>query len=162
MPSNSKLILVTGDAICDNNYYKGVRETADSRKSPGFQPRPTDGGALLLEKLIATATADLSGWRTQFDLDSDQETLPQAYHAFCLWEPQPADPQEKDPDKQYKVWRAVEPPLGYGQDSENPKKIGRRRTPVDPPEILVIDDAGLGFRDPKQEGNWPLNAEWEG
>ena len=50
-----KTILVTGDPICDHNYYKGKRQTADSDEKRGFRYYRTGGGALLLKDLIAAA-----------------------------------------------------------------------------------------------------------
>ncbi len=167
MASNSKLILVTGDSICDNNYYKGERPTADSTSKLGFRDFQVDGGALLLKELIKTATVDCKGWRTEFALDVNHKKLPPAYHAFCLWEPQPAFLAE-DSKQQELVWRAVEPPLGYGHDAEA-SKGGQQSTPPsslfnvdEPPQVLVIDDAGLGFRRPDQKANWPFRDDWSG
>jgi len=153
--AQSKLILVTGDPICDHNYYRGNRATADSLEPRGFRFRRTGGGSLLLKDLVEKATADLDEWRTEFGLDSDFENLPSASHAFCIWEPQENDPNEKDSAKKHQVWRAVEPPLGYGHPShpetEGEKKgsgaLMPRTTALEvPPDIIVIDDAGLGFR----------------
>jgi hypothetical protein len=117
--NESRLIRVSGDCVCDHNFYKGNRSTADSSQSPGFRVTESCGGALLLKELIAKATADLSGWRTEFGIGPDFAALPSEYHAFCLWEPQVANPWEEDLKKQYKVWRAVEPPLGYGQPGDH-------------------------------------------
>jgi hypothetical protein len=49
-----KTILITGDPICDHNYYKGKRPSADSKELRGFRFTQEGGGALLLKKLIAT------------------------------------------------------------------------------------------------------------
>src|SRR5437764_2457371 len=98
MSATSKRILVTGDAICDNNYYKGNRPTADSSETRGFRPVPSRGGALLLTDLMDSCTADLPGWTTDFAFDSTYMSLPPTYHAFCLWDPQVAHPLHKDRD----------------------------------------------------------------
>lgn len=165
--NSSKQILVSGDCVCDHNFYKGKRATADSSQPRGFRARESCGGALLLKELVAQATADLpGGWRTEFGAGPDFKELPSDYHAFCLWEPQVANPWEKDAKKQYEVWRAVEPPLGYGQQGEKAaagtcgkqcgEPLSKGAAPFSgPPEIVVIDDAGLGFRSAKAKSRWP-------
>ena len=173
MTATSQLILVTGDAVCDHSHFLGKRLTADSPEPRGFRLTRKGGGALLLKHLIGQATSDIAGWKTEFGLDEDYETLPPAYHAFCLWEPQVGNPQEKDTRKQVQVWRAVEPPLGYGHptsdaDPESPALVhaaavrGREQPLSIPPEIVVIDDAGLGFRHASCKDHWPFRAEWTG
>ena len=156
-----KTILVTGDPICDHNYYRGHRATADSADERGFRLTRTRGGAILLNDLIVEATAQLEGWKTEFGLKVDHEELPQSYHAFCLWEAQVSNPFEKDAKKRVEVWRAVEPPLGYGQPAKphaltRPVALGHRRKGAADPEIVVIDDAGLAFRDGSSRDHWPL------
>ncbi len=167
--ANSGLVLVTGDLICDHAYYRGNRPTADSNERPGFRYARTGGGALLLKDLIAAALAGKQEWKVEFGLDEDFESLPPQYHAYCLWEPQVYDPEEKDSEKQIKVWRAVEPPLGYGHpDSESKSEtpVTHRKEAIRPrkkaletdPKVLVIDDAGLGFRHPSNRKCWPTQS----
>lgn len=166
----SRTILVTGDPICDHNYYRGKRPTADSSHERGFRPTMTDGGALLLKELISKAIEPLTGWRTEFGLNLKLEDLPQDYHAYSLWEPQISNPTEKDEKKRFEVWRAVEPPLGYGQKVSEPKdekekeafwkkriaSMGTRHDPTEAPNIIVIDDAGLDFRTRSSRDRWPF------
>jgi RyR domain len=166
----AKTILVTGDPICDHNYYRGNRSTADSPEKRGFRLTRTPGGALMLKELIAKATASLPGWRTEFGLKVNHETLPQDYHAYCLWEPQLSNPSEKDEKKRFEVWRAVEPTLGYGQKESEPLNekekstfrerriaaMGTSRRLKEVPAILVIDDAGLDFRRASSKDRWPF------
>src|SRR6185369_14893352 len=117
-----RTILVTGDPICENNYYRGNRRTADSAEKRGFRVAKTPGGALMLKQLIETMTAipALSHWQTEFGLKLNFEKLPDNYNAYCLWEPQVSNPTEKDEKKRFEVWRAVEPTLGYGQKKAEP------------------------------------------
>lgn len=171
--TTSKTILVTGDPICDHNYYRGNRPTADSTEGRGFRLARTPGGALMLKDLIAKATALLAGWQTEFGLQLDHEALPQDYHAYCLWEPQLSNPTEKDEKKRFEVWRAVEPPLGYGQKESEPlgekekrafrnrraAAMGTRRVLKQVPDIIVIDDAGLDLRRASSRDRWPFPAE---
>lgn len=160
--------MVTGDPICDHNYYRGNRSTADSPEARGFRFTRTAGGALMLKDLIAETTTSLPGWRTEFGLDVNHEALPQDYHAYCLWEPQLSDPTETDEKKRFEVWRAVEPALGYGQKGSEPAdeneksafresrmaSMGTTRRFEVVPDIMVIDDAGLDFR--RAKDRWPF------
>jgi hypothetical protein len=114
--SATKTILVTGDPICDCNFYQGERTTADSSKSRGFRlSGKIPGGALLLCDLLAKVLEVQPGSCVEFGLDIDPKKLPSHYHAYSLWEPQVANPGEKDESKRNTIWRAVEPVLGYGQ-----------------------------------------------
>lgn len=156
-----KKILVTGDPICDHNYYKGRRPTADSEETRGFRYYRTGGGALLLKDLIAATMEEGKGdqgWVTEFGLDPDFESLPLKYHSYCIWEPTAGAEGTE-------YWRAIEPPLGYGHPDEAPPAAGcpkpRSDAYIPPPEppagrpdIVVIDDAGIGFRDPSRRSLW--------
>jgi hypothetical protein len=163
--SDGKLILVSGDCVCDHNYYKGKRPAADSRETRGFRVTETCGGALLLRDLIAQTTAGLAGWQTGSGYGPDFKTLPSEYHAFCLWEPQLSNPGSENPAERVEVWRAMEPPLGYGQPGEKATVrvcgkscCGSAREDAQAaqaPDIIVIDDAGLGFRNASARDQWP-------
>lgn len=165
MSTSSKLVLVTGDPICDNNYYKGKRRTADSGEKPGFRFHRSGGGALLLNDLIKLAL-NKDGWTAEFALNPDFATLPLNYHAFCLWEPK----QINDRNDKAEYWRTVEPPLGYGHHDDdsiamaNPKPRADayepRSKPLNQvPNIIVIDDAGIGFRNKLREPLWPVAGQ---
>ncbi len=178
-----KTILVTGDPICDHNYYKGRRFSVVSDERRGFRSECFGGGALLLKELIsrvieaaekAQTEADAQeqakagandktesakdardAWQVEFGLNEDFATLPTAYHSYCIWEPQDG-PKGLDSEKQTQFWRMIEPPLGYGPKAEedaHDTESGLRKSAYDPPaephtpnpDIVVIDDAGLGF-----------------
>jgi hypothetical protein len=167
----NKCILVTGDPVCDHNYYRGNRSAANAPDMPGFRVTETGGGAFLLKELIATltdpnVTPNMAGWHAVFGLDVDYKLLPPQHHSFCLWEPQISNPLEEDPDKQVKVWRTADPLLGYGHpvDEEKlenntlgnkPAIIPLRKQLSATPDIIVIDDAGLDFRKNESESCWP-------
>lgn len=161
-----RTILVTGDPICENNYYRGNRRTADSAEKRGFRvDKKRPGGALMLKRLIETmietANPTLANWQTEFGLTLNFEELPDNYNAYCLWEPQVSNPTEKDEKKRFEVWRAVEPTLGYGQKEAEPvnedERTDLKRTgPLEAPDIIVIDDAGLGFRNGSSKERWPV------
>lgn len=168
MDDKTRMILVTGDVVCDHNYYRGNRPTADSTQPMGVRFACTGGGALLLKDIINETAKDLPGWSTAFGLDPDYEALPPTYHAYRVWEPQIANPDENDPKKQFSVWRAGEPPLGYGHPALAPadraaaapkaEAAPTTRLPVGANAILVIDDAGLGFRHGGYKNHWPFAA----
>ena len=149
----SKTILVTGDPICDHNYYKGERPTATSDNPRGFRDAQEGGGALLLKKLIVATMGKEADCTTKFGLDERYRSLPLAYHSFCLWEPQIGNP-EADSREQIHYWRTVEPPMGYGPKgkiSQADKAYSPNPIPcTETPEVVVVDDAGLGFRKHKE------------
>lgn len=170
-----KRILVTGDPICDNNGYVGKRRTADAPERRGFFMKQMGGGSLLLSGLIAQAVADLKDWKTEFGLEVDPKTLPPEYHAYCLWQPQIANPGAEKRE-QFQVWRASVPALGYGHPnppsaangegetapSTHGPTLGRFKAPSSAPEIVVIDDAGLRFRQADSKECWPFGAAEQG
>lgn len=186
----ARLVLVTGDPVCDHDYYRGIRTAADSCEDLGFRVIRTGGGSLLQEMLIrevlqqaqaretgasakGAAPATVNGrnaekWESQFGLTLEYRALPSRYHAFALWEPQLRNPKEKDPKKQKeRVWRAVEPLLGYGSREPDPAdesvaaedpripRLGKCAASKRDPDILVIDDAGLDFRCESSRARWP-------
>lgn len=173
---NAKTILVTGDPICDHNYYKGKRPSAVSPEPRGFRSERVGGGALLLRNLIAqvidagvkakaeamengnddTVETTNDDWQVEFGLNDDFRTLPSKFHSFCIWEPL-VGTTGADPKSSPLFWRMLEPALGYGHTSEehsHEPEHKRRENAYDSPkdscnpnpEIVVIDDAGLGFR----------------
>jgi RyR domain/ATPase family associated with various cellular activities (AAA) len=163
LPNKPMSILVTGDPICDCHFYSGERATADSPKARGFRiSRINRGGALLLNDLIREVLDGHVQFTIEFGLDIDLEQLPSHYQGYCLWEPQIANPQEKDLSKQDHIWRASEPLLGYGHpenDGNSKGSLGLRRNDLEIPDILVIDDAGLDFRKESSRSRWPIMPE---
>ena len=165
-----KQVLVSGDCVCDHNVYKGDRRTADSAEERGVVEKQECGGALLLHKLISQ-TLKISGkddWQAEFGFGPHLDDLPSEYHAFCLWEPQVKDPSAEKKDR-FDVWRAIEPPLGYGHPGSAspptscdkscgiPSAAPKRRAGY--PEIVVLDDSGLGFRDQAFAKQWSLPSK---
>jgi hypothetical protein len=90
----------------------------------------------------------------QFDLNVTVETaLADHLHGYAIWKAFPANPQN---EKEGLVWR-IQTPLGYGsrRDPLPPLPLGLRGNGVNGAEILVIDDAGLGFRFDTTRQAWP-------
>lgn len=158
-------VYVTGDAVCDHSFYNGQRPTADSDKTPGFRYSVTGGGALLLKDIIEAVTKE-DNIAVEYGLDASYRKLPMSHHAFSLWELDDTEkPCSDDKQKTYECWHAIKPELGYGQKGFQPqgedahelnKESIIHRSPrlSRAPSILVIDDAGNGFNDPKYKKEW--------
>ncbi len=106
----------------------------------------------LSEELAAAATPG-PPFHVHFDLNAKEDScLPAHLHGYAIWKPVPVASRSKD-----FVWR-IEKPLGYGSLGDAPptfpedvKRVGLERVP----EIVVIDDAGLGFRFDTAKHAWP-------
>ena len=158
----SRTILVTGDAVYDHFSYTGERGTADSPQTRGFRQEATLGGAKLLHDLIvavlqAAPDASLQAeWSAHFGITfSDPARLPSQYHSYALWKPFPAA------EGKGQVWRAADA-LGYGtpESSSDSNRLGIRN-PEAPsaPDILVLDDAAIGFRHRTASPRWPVDPD---
>lgn len=161
MPDSKKLVVVAGDPICDHNFYRGTRATADSKSTQGFEVEVTRGGALLLADIIGTTISDMPSWSVESACDVNFRRLPTAYHAYCLWEPHECQ-VKSSVVPQVRVWRAAEPAFGFGKDDGKTRKagsLGKPRTLRNSPDILVFDDAGLAFRD--DPSRWPNSLKGE-
>lgn len=157
-----KTILVIGDPVCDHNFYKGERQSADALENiRGFRYDCIGGGALLVKKIIAETMQDAEEWTTEFGLNPHFESLPLTHHAFCCWEPQASGGGKSE----VRHWRAVEPPFGYGHpEAELPSVFATKSRPdayernpdgtSESPNIVVIDDAGVGFRKSDYKDLW--------
>ena len=171
--------LVTGDVVVDHHLYVGERNKA---AGSGFRARAAAslvefGGAALIERLLDTRSdAEPRPWSVAFGLVKDGRLYE---HTFAVWEPrEPPGGDKKSP----KVWLAQEagygpPPASVGADdiaatatAARTARVGdpdsaastgpaaescpaRSRAAPDSPEILVVDDAGAGFRD--RPACWP-------
>ena len=116
--------------------------------------------AAVVQKKIAEIDAQihsLSGKRSfgvqfgpnidvDFDLSSD-------LHGYAIWKPFPAAPEK---ERGGDVWR-IQKPLGYGSKPQTPRPFSKALHQADgpPPDILVLDDAGLGFRFGTAQSEWP-------
>lgn len=153
MAKTAKQILITGDVVCDRDFYCGNRFTADSEESRGLVAKITAGGSRLIRELVNVVQKS-TDWDVEFGLDVDVDKLPLQYHAYCYWEPELYDPDDKEPPRM--VWRGVPPILGYGPKDETSKTSPWKPiTPSAEPQIVVIDDAGLTFRHAESKDSWP-------
>lgn len=157
------MILVTGDVVLDHNIYVGQRFTPASEVAIGTRHRREPGGAILtfglLNEMAANGhSANANGGRitsgnVAFGLSNVTvdalDKWPPEFHSGALWEPFPSH------DGRNLHW-GLSRSLGYG----------RRTKPAYPASpaadlekckccLVVIDDAGLGFRLRPAAGCWP-------
>ena len=147
------MILVTGDVVLDHNIYAGKRSTSDSDATSGMLYRTQLGGAFLtfgllesLERTAAPATGEGQFSATNLFFGLNQTTIdalhewPSDFQVGAVWD------AFDGPKKDESHWR-LSKNLGYGFR-------GRSAYPALPatglaevkPQVLVIDDGGLGFR----------------
>lgn len=195
------VILTTGDYIRDVNIYAGSKPTPASDVEPGSQIKSEDGSVFLIRGLLSRTANSL----TQQDVEHKKETeftdpLPyfdvnlgiseeqldrarqsNLLSSYAIWKPHPKTKDEND--KHNLVWRAVQPPPGYGtavqgqasKESTNYACLADDKCVLEPSaelkkpcKVLVIDDASLiirhcshnpcrklwpAFLDPQSKGN---------
>lgn len=133
-----KTVCVTGDVVLDQHIYKGARAYPRSPEAPGTCIHNSRGGAHLLCRLV---DAVLPENEVNFGLRlKPSSRMPSQCVCSALWEGYPLHRGEK----KERVWRTVEL-LGYGDAAVDcaPVLLADAQASSD---ILVIDDAGLGFR----------------
>lgn len=156
MPAAKKTILVTGDVVVDHHMYQGARATPDAPQRLGTRLCQVRGGAWLLYRLLhqagqAAPPAD-GGCDVVFGLDETSlDGLPSHWHSYASWRPSPA----ADGGKGH-VWRLHEA-LGYGDPPDGSRRFVPRGSAAQgqPAQVVVVDDAGLGFRFADAQAAWP-------
>ncbi|MDQ0291578.1 RyR domain-containing protein [Oligosphaera ethanolica] len=148
MKRMAKRILVTGDFVLDNHVYEGQRQNFCD-KQVGVRVVRQLGGAALVHDLLSALLGE--GAKTSLDLGVKlptgvdkirPELVPDTCQAYAFWKPFD------------KVWR-TESGMGFGGDCSKgapdvkwpPYKVAEQA-----PEVLVLCDGGLGFRDSSE--NW--------
>ncbi|MHB9024760.1 MAG: RyR domain-containing protein [Armatimonadota bacterium] len=168
-----KHVLVTGDFVIDHHYYWGGHSFPTSSPHNGMLAIEQLGGAGLLISLLISVShqskvANIKPDREEdftvcSGLDEDSIiSLPQSLHSYALWKPCTSGTGNKE-----RVWR-VSDALGYGSVVDAPTAIqGLRRCPKSACHILVLDDAGAGFRFTHAKELWPpvlheptVDIEW--
>jgi len=170
----SRTVIVTGDVTIDWNLARlsmsrtpGQVWDPDDRVRACWQP----GGAALLAGLISDAvTAPCADGGVNVELTTPppptagcHPTDAQHYHSYALWEPHPYDTSL--PRDKRRVWRVSEF-LGWDEPGAGCGDVVPPRLPPDEPEspdLIVLDDAGLGFREASEawpaainrDGGWP-------
>jgi len=155
------VVVVTGDVTTDWNLAR-VPEPPGPERVMG--PRGTthasvgSGGAGLLSKLVAAVAADVQKHEsTPIEVrtvgvppDTSGPTDRRSHHSFAIW-----SEFEHPKDKNKKVWRIAEM-LGLDPAPFDSSSAPEWASVVDDParaDLVVLDDAGLGFRD--NQRLWP-------
>ncbi len=150
-------ILVAGDVVIDHQIYVGQQRRPGSTIRLGTVAAATDGGAGLLADLLAAlqAAAPDGASRSEVHFGVERPTtaqLPAALHGYGVFQPRAKDPADA---KAGDVWRLDEP-LGFGEETASRfvpttanGALGRDH------DIVVLDDAGLGFRFAPAKVGWP-------
>jgi hypothetical protein len=162
-------ILVTGDVVLDHNIYAGQRSAPDSEAGVGMLHHARPGGAILTYRLLEEMRALTPEARNVRQLHATDlifgihektskalHDWPKDFQTGAVWGSFEG-PKKGGP----RFWR-VSDMLGYG-----PRETGGY--PASPsrelnnakPQVLVIDDGGLGFRLKSASHCWPsfLTAE---
>ena len=161
-------ILVTGDVILDHNIYQGLRPIPSSVEPAGTTYARSPGGAFILFRILR----ELSALRARPDKkkkkeESKQELidvqfgftkgildkLPADHHSYAVWRQSPEKARSKRDEKN---WCMVEA-LGYGDLVKKPYLYQKRfvKEQKTSPDIVVLDDAALGFRSLANQRSWP-------
>src|ERR1022692_3635167 len=155
------MILVTGDVVLDHNIYTGSRSTPDSDASLGMQHRRQAGGATLtyglLEAMEAVGAPGMEAGQPSKNLlfglnevtAESLHTWPSDFQAGAIWE------AYEGLKKGQQQWRGSKK-LGYGKRTFSAYPA----TPAPglaeaKPQLVVIDDGGLGFRLKTADKCWP-------
>ena len=155
MSEKLKTVLVTGDVIVDHHLYVGERAVPNDYRKIGTLERTAEGGAGLLHRILKAfgdkRSQDQSShsFDVHFGLKEDVfQNLPGSLNGYALWKPFAFDSNQK-------VWRVAQP-LGYGDPCPTPFPYTEYAVETKfKPDVLVIDDGGLGFRHNIQKAAWP-------
>jgi len=142
------MILVTGDVVLDHNIYEGTRLTPDDWGGRGSLYQEMPGGALLTYGLLKELARDQVRFGLAQTTPAELRDWPQQFHTRATWH---LVPNGKDP-KEGKHW-ALDRQLGYGETESRSYPGCLPPDLPDSPDVLVLDDAALGFREASQ--CWP-------
>jgi len=161
---NAKTIVVTGDLTIDWNIARVKREdiiihvwNAENLTTAYCQR----GGVAMLSNLIKSIAKSLQQEK-KADIIVRQISTPRApinpcnnhfHHSYAIWSPFKLD--ERESDEGEKVWR-VQEFLGLCKARDDMSSVDNwKKVTDDPinPDLVVLDDAALGFRDHPEY--WP-------
>lgn len=150
-------VLVTGDVILHHGL---LRSPGAGATTGGFVPRALmsteAGGAWHLADLVGAACSDLTDWTVNgptrpADPTRDPHDPAKRYaHGFAVWERFPREKGDKDP--RTFVWRIREILGRHAAEEPEAPQFAQTDTR---PDVLVLDDSDLGFRD--REEFWPAS-----
>ncbi len=143
-----RTILVTGDVFLQENLL--VEERAGAGRADGLDPlavQPMPGGAWRLADLARAAIGESSELAVQVVAP---KRIGDACRAFAVWAPfAPSCGKKAAPKDQ--VWR-IDEFLG-AQRCASAGRLAYESDQIDNPDVLLIEDLNLGFRD--DESLWP-------
>lgn len=139
MDQERPAILVTGDVLRDHHIYAGERNSPKADRRRGVSECREIGGAALIHRLVAAGLE--KDWQVDLAHGRSDHT------GYAVWEPVPVDPAPKFKDDI--VWRTRDK-MGYGTAAPGCQIDASGATRSDY-RILVLDDAGLGFRHSSSE-----------
>jgi hypothetical protein len=160
---NTKTIVINGDVTIDWNIARLGRKDAAAQAWTANEITAVfcqRGGAAMLADLINAVARDLKQTR-HLDFAIRQVNLPRGrlsptdsrlHHSYAMWAPYKID--ERQPDSG-NVWR-VQEFLGLNplySDSSPTDKLEKVEDDPASADIVILDDANLGFRDHPQ--SWP-------
>ena len=161
----SPAIVVAGDLTVDWNLARRSLPGAGRGWSPdrGARARPQRGGAAILADLLTAVleegTAAGSADRVfgpALPVERIHPNDGRYAHSYATWGPYPAQH-----DAAHRVWR-IDSAIGLGHatgDAARDEEWKRLRERVAEAGLVVLDDAGLGFRQRSEAGPWRQVAE---
>jgi hypothetical protein len=162
MTDSAPKIIVAGDVSIDwmdaPVSYKGKGATSNWQLSPGTRMTPLRGGALLLADLVAEALSDAVMDVVTHQLPNQLALIPpdQVIHSLAQLHLFPVGGEEKS-----KVYRVAHMRGYAGPLDGSPKPLSIPGAyPPHEARLVVLDDAGNGFRDAEQ--CWPTALQHDG
>lgn len=145
--TNSKKIVVTGDVVFKNDIFKGSRTRSDSTEALGTTTCRTRAGACLVHSLLEGVAAKDQELEVVLGIDAGGDS--EGRTEYRLW--RGCSRGKK------RVWGLSER-LGYGAPGSTPSRMEARDVVAD---LLVIEDAGIGFRHDMERQAWPAEIRGE-
>ncbi len=172
MASAKHTLIVAGDVVVDHHLYQGERPRPTTDGYRGVHTVRQVGGAVLLKALIdqllsagceQTGAAVQPAWDVRLGVTTPLASFPsggnQAYAVLRPFPRVPADPDKpNDSASKDQVWRIAER-MGYGEADAASDSVPLATIDNLPPaKVLVLDDAGLEFRNPAKSSCWHLGS----
>lgn len=149
----TRTVVVSGDLLTDVNLLRHAR-TPEGHHVPVPEAvlDRRSGGAWYLEGLVRLACSDLNRASEQVGIHAPEQKQVDT-EAYSIW-----SLHERERDKPEKAWRVREF-LGCARTSQAPRHLPVANDRSDP-NVLVLDDLTLGFRD--EPAAWPAALQTGG